>query len=818
MGQDESLPVLDENQRYIDFSNESLTHLNNFIPENHPVESINLTGNKIRQFPLILHNLKFLDISQNELYEIDFSNYKFNFDSLQNIRMASNKLKSIPISLFNIKTLANISLESNDLSEETCSFSDFPKLKNLDLFLNLFSTIPSLPESLVSLNIGFNQIRSISYHAENLTELSLPGNEMSEFSSDCFFSNLTTLDLSMNRLVALPPIISIAPKLQKLNCSHNFMGGIASIPSSLVYLDISHNCLESITFTNLDNLQILDLSFNKLKYLAKLPNSIIRFNAEHNLINKSAPLALKSLNVLQINSNLFTEIPSFKDSVVNVFIMRNNKIASINVDNFNNLVQRIDLTDNDIEEIPTQLFEIRKIQSLNISFNRVKEIPPLIAGLNITTLFINDNPISDLPELPQSLLCLNASGCNFKSIPESVYNIPRLSSIDFSHNMISSIESLPNVNQINLSMNLIVKLPSIPEKVTAIDLSNNKLKSFEFGGDLNMIQDINLSNNQLSTLTISCPKLSVLHTFKISNNNKLKFNLQYELFPALRVIDITFTKVKVILPFPDKFKEISTSDQDFFVKASSPVVRFYNSDKAGYSEICGNRKSMEDTLIVRKDIGKDLDMYAVIDGHAGAETATLAAYYIPIEFSLSPNKSISAISQVFRKVNLKVSENNVKDGATIALALISPKEIGIAHLGDTRALIVLKDGRVYSMTVDHKPTERSEIDMIKEKKSFVNSSRTAGILAVSRSLGDLHINGVVRVPDMSCHVRSENDYRLVICCDGVFDVLENYEVAKLVCQVEDVNDAACLVRNTAFSKGSQDNISVIVVDITLKKK
>lgn len=816
MGQDESLPVLDDLQRYIDFSNENLSQLNNFIPEDHPVESINLNGNKIRQFPLILHNLKFLDISQNNLNEIDFTKYKFTFDSLKNIRLASNNLTKIPDSLYDVTTISNISLESNELSEENCDFSRFSNLTYLDLFLNVFNSIPSLPDSLVSLNIGFNMIRSISYHSEKLTELILSGNEMTEFSSDCFFSNLKTLDLSMNRLVGLPPIISFAPNLEKLNCSYNFLGGIASIPSSLQYLDISHNCLESITYTGLDQLQTLDISYNKLKFLAKLPESLTRFNAEHNQLNQSAPFPLTSLNVLQINSNLFTEIPMFRDSAVNLFVMRNNKISRIDVFNISKVVQRIDLTDNEIEEVPPQLFDNKKIQYLNLSFNRIKEIPPEFSSVNLTTLFINNNPISDLPELPQTLLFLCASSCKFTQIPESIFSVPRLGSIDFSHNLISEIPILPSVSQINLSMNSIEQLPEIPENVMVLDLAHNKLKTFEFTGNFNMIQDLNLSSNLLTSLVISSPKLPVLHTLKISHNKKLKFKFVYEQFPSLRVLDITFTKITVDLPFPSKLKELSTSDSDFFHSANSKVVRLYNSSNAGYSEIIGNRKAMEDALIIRKDIGKKLDMYAVIDGHAGAETAVLSAFYIPYYFTTSSCKSIADISQIFRKINIKIAEENVKDGATIAIAIVTPKEIGIAHLGDARALIVKKDYSTIALTVDHKPTERCEIDMIKEKKSFVNSNRTAGILAVSRSLGDLHIKGVGRVPDMSCHFRNENDYRLVICCDGVFDVLENNEIAKIISQVDDVNEAACLIRNTAYSKGSQDNISAIVVDIVLK--
>lgn len=818
MGQDQSLPPLAEDQLYINSGYAKLEKLDHYIPEDHSIESISLVGNKIRQFPSTLHKLTFLDLSNNELNEVDFSQINFNFESLQIIRLSSNQFKEIPKQIFEFKSLESIALDTNQIEDENYSFTSFDKLANLDLFLNGFREVPPLPESLKQLNIGFNHIRSISFHAANLTELQLAGNDMAEFSTECFFPELINLDISMNRLVELPPITSFAPKLSSLNCAYNFIVGLTSIPTTIQSIDISHNCVELISFDGLENLTNLDISFNKIKILPQLPQSIEHFNAEFNLIEQSESCQqLTKLNSLQINSNHLTEIPDFRSSTFGIFIMKNNFLKGINVEHLCDSIKRIDLTGNEIEVLPEALFDLPRVQVLNLSFNKIKEIPPSISKLTINTLFINGNPISSLPELPSTLMTLCASSCNFTTIPESIKNIPRLSSLDLSNNQITALTEFPNIYHLNLSLNSIEQLPPVPENMSSLDLSDNQIKAFEIRGDFVMIQEINLSNNNLTMYQIACDNLPVLNSLKISNNPKLKMNLQFEQIPVINVLDISGTQIKVQLPLPNTLKDFTISDQQLYKSINKPLCRLFNSLDAGYSEICGTRKSMEDAIIVRKNVVPSIDMYAVIDGHGGTETPVLSAFYIPELFQQSKNKSIGEMSNVFRRINKTLQEHKVRDGATIALTLVTPTEIGIAHLGDARALIVRKDKSVVTLTYDHKPTERSEIDLLKENHSYISSNRTAGILAVSRSLGDFRIPGVVRVPDLSCYKRHPDDYRLILGCDGVFDVMNNAMVGETALNCEDVNKAACLIRNLAFSRGSQDNISVIVVDISMKQ-
>jgi serine/threonine protein phosphatase PrpC len=292
----------------------------------------------------------------------------------------------------------------------------------------------------------------------------------------------------------------------------------------------------------------------------------------------------------------------------------------------------------------------------------------------------------------------------------------------------------------------------------------------------------------------------------------MKFN--FATFPSLRVLDVSDTQIQLPTPIPPSLGELATSDKAFLKTPPDVKIRFYSTDRVGYSEMTGSRPTMEDTLILRKNFEPGTDVYAVIDGHGGSQTAAWAAHLIPLYFGQLPEKSIGAISSVVKQVNAELKRRAVTDGAALVFTCVTPTEIGCAHLGDSRALIVKSDLSVIPLTVDHKPTERSEIDLVKENRSFVEKNRTAGILAVSRSIGDFQIKGVSRIPAMTSHPRRPDDFRLVMCCDGVFDVIRNEEIGRIVGQEDDLGKAAYLLRNLAFARGSQDNISVIVVDLT----
>lgn len=812
MGQEESAPALPENELEVEFSNKDLSEIPYYISPSHGITSLDLSGNVLNHLPISLKHLQYYDISNNSLSRLDYENIRFDFPELKSLRLSQNGFQHLP----HIETLTNLkdlTLDRNELTNDGFNFSSMDHLETLDLLLNYYTEFPVFPDSLIFLNVGFNRINSISCHLNNLRELRIPGNEITEFSEECLFPALEILDLSMNRLVSLPKINSFAPNLTILLLAHNFLPQPPEgLPATIKTLNLSHNVIKTweVSFAELVNLTKLDISHNLLTMLPQLPENLEHLNAEYNLMNEAYPIELSNLNTLQLNSNKFTHIPDICRSKAAALIMRNNQLEIIDPDKISKYTHRIDLTGNRITELPETLFDNIKIQFLNVTGNLLKAIPEKINMLKLTTLFIGNNDISSIPALPPCLITIIASNCKFTELPQSLWKVTRLCMMDFSCNQISNVTKLPNCAKINLSLNKITQIDGFPEKLTHLDLAHNCLKQFVMEGEDLMIQDLDLSNNQITVFKTS--PLQLLNQLKISNN-PLKIKFTFNNYPSLRNLDIAATQSTVTLPLPVKCRELVTSDPNIYNKLDSKICKLYTIRNCGYSETIGSRTSMEDTLIIRSGFAPGLDIYAVIDGHGGAETATQAAFLIPKYFAELGNKAIGGISHVIRKVNQDLMKLNTLDGAAIVFVIVTATEIGCAHLGDSRAVLVRKDKSILSLTVDHKPTERSEIDLVKENRSYVIDDRTAGILAVSRSIGDFIIPGVSHIPDMTNYPRQECDCRLVLACDGVFDVISNEEIGNIVGETTDPFAAACLLRNTAYSRGSTDNISVVVVDL-----
>lgn len=52
---------------------------------------------------------------------------------------------------------------------------------------------------------------------------------------------------------------------------------------------------------------------------------------------------------------------------------------------------------------------------------------------------------------------------------------------------------------------------------------------------------------------------------------------------------------------------------------------------------------------------------------------------------------------------------------------------------------------------------------------------------------------------------------LIIACDGLWDVVPDEEAVQLVLENSDPEEAAMMLRSTALQKGSEDNISLVVI-------
>ncbi|KAI4459845.1 antigen bsp putative-related [Holotrichia oblita] len=314
--QDSGVGGLHSNIKVLDLSYNNITSISKqyFQPAILSLTHLYLSNNKIINatkdvFGNIDH-LQVLDISYNQLGEIDFDTFR-NTRRLQILRASHNNIVEVSYDLF--RSLSNLRIV--DLSHN--------KLRILPD--NLFRE-----EGLESLDLSHNALNRIhlssinSLAASTLCELDLSWNSISSIShSDAFakFKSLTFLDLSYNRLVQMDDaVFTSLPRLLSLDLSHNTQliletGRIFDgIEDSLLHLALDNVSLTYVPELPLPSLISLSLAYNELPTvppeIAANISSLQRLNLNYNDLS-AVPVvthSLTQLRQLQMSANPITAL------------------------------------------------------------------------------------------------------------------------------------------------------------------------------------------------------------------------------------------------------------------------------------------------------------------------------------------------------------------------------------------------------------------------------------------------------------------------------------------------------------------------------
>ncbi|MCL7040331.1 hypothetical protein MKW94_010753 [Papaver nudicaule] len=182
----------------------------------------------------------------------------------------------------------------------------------------------------------------------------------------------------------------------------------------------------------------------------------------------------------------------------------------------------------------------------------------------------------------------------------------------------------------------------------------------------------------------------------------------------------------------------------------------------------------------------------------------------------------------------EVGNEGIKSiGSTAVVALISKDKIIVANCGDCRA-VLSRDGSPIPLSQDHKPDGADERERIEAAGGTVinwNGFRVLGVLATSRSIGDGYLKPyVTSVPEVTVTSRTKSDEFVILASDGLWDVLSN----KMACKIarrcleggvprrpssspldhtSNAAHAAAVLVEIAITRGSKDNISVVIVEL-----
>jgi protein phosphatase len=227
-----------------------------------------------------------------------------------------------------------------------------------------------------------------------------------------------------------------------------------------------------------------------------------------------------------------------------------------------------------------------------------------------------------------------------------------------------------------------------------------------------------------------------------------------------------------------------------------------------------------------------------IGGHrAGEVAAELSVNYISQEVAESDGKKpLKILEKAIHSASQAVAVHSVTRvemegmGATCACAWVEERRLYIAHVGDSRIYLV-RGGEIRRLTVDHtwvqEAVERGILDPNRARDH-------PNVHVIRRYLGSLH---PPEIDFRLCLEDGEDDQKardnqglelgsgdsLLLCTDGLTDLVWDDEILKTMQAQTNVEDAADALIELANQRGGHDNITVVLIavpnmDEVVKKK
>ncbi|XP_013677519.1 plant intracellular Ras-group-related LRR protein 2-like [Brassica napus] len=197
------------------------------------------------------------------------------------------------------------------------------------------------------------------------------------------------------------------------------------------------------------------------------------------------------------------------------------------------VLERVDLSGQELKLLPEAICKIVGLVSLNISGNNLMFIPDAFSKLKkLQELDVSSNSLESLPDSIGMLLnlrILNVSANNLTSLPESIAHCRSLVELDASYNNLTSLPTnigygLQNLERLSIQLNKLRYFPgSISEMISLkyLDAHMNEIHGLPSSmGRLKKLEVLNLSSNfnNLMRVPDAITDLINLRELDLSNN------------------------------------------------------------------------------------------------------------------------------------------------------------------------------------------------------------------------------------------------------------------------------------------------------------
>ncbi|EAY05548.1 protein phosphatase 2C, putative [Trichomonas vaginalis G3] len=662
-------------------------------------------------------------------------------------------------------------------------------------------SIPNLPKVTKFMWLRFNRIVRLDKAFERVTNLNLKGNELEEIAPGITFPVMRVCNLSLNKLKHFTNFQTFCPKIEDLNLSYNQL------------IDIDPSIADATTLEN------LDLSHNQIEELPKLPPSLTKLFAHFNKITKCDTSVIPKFEEVTIWDNLLTEIPEYLRGHVGNCTIAHNRLTSFDASWTIYGITMLDISSMELESINGDIFKLPKLNQLILFNNKLKSLPQeLTYNTSLLFLDISQNPFDpeEIPQIPFQLQYFRCNFCGIEELSDIIPNPNCLQSLHAIGNELYNLPVLPEITELIVAKNNLMDLPLINANVlvpVTIDASHNQISSIIPYASPFITLDLSYNN-----LTSIPPSLFQFKSHIKLTGNQISQVFNKDSIGSLTGLDIFRTNSSFEgSTTPISIFELVTRLENDSQVANDTKHLFFSGENIGYSEMIGRRPNMEDAIVIRENFREKLHIAAVFDGHSGHSVARSCAASLPDLLRNDETINSDAIKKHLDHINHVLLSSNDLAGSTMQFAIIdmNNNHLTIMQLGDSRSVVYKNDGRVTFYTQEMRPERRSELARLREDRIRLKRLRTGGMLACSTSIGDFQVKGISHEPEVIEMDISDDDRWIVIACDGLWDDVNNESAAKILLDSESPHVAATLLRDLAFQRGSEDNISVIVVDLDL---
>lgn len=237
------------------------------------------------------------------------------------------------------------------------------------------------------------------------------------------------------------------------------------------------------------------------------------------------------------------------------------------------------------------------------------------------------------------------------------------------------------------------------------------------------------------------------------------------------------------------------------------MIRSNNQD-AVYSFFSTNRSATE-----RPDFG----LFIVADGMGGyqdgekasALTAQTVAgqvmntIFLPLMVAEENQEPISEmLTAAIEKANAEVMKHVPDGGTTVTSAVIIGDLAYIAHVGDSRMYLLTKDS-IEKLTRDHSLVQRLiELDQLTPEEAAEHPNKNMLYRALGQNEG-IEVDTLTRRLPARSH--------LLLCSDGLWNLIEDKEIAEIVRQTANPQEACNKLIALANKRGGNDNVTALLL-------